>query len=139
MTLGYLNHIGIATPSIEKTVETYRDLLGAEAIGAPFDLPAQGVRVCFIDAPNTQIELIQPLDESSPIANFLRKNPAGGQHHICFEVADMAVAVADLQAKGATLLGQPRIGAHGTPVVFLHPRDMGGVLVEFMETPGEGH
>jgi methylmalonyl-CoA/ethylmalonyl-CoA epimerase len=139
MTLGRLNHIGIATPSIEKTVETYRDLLGAEAIGAPFDLPAQGVRVCFIDAPNTQIELIQPLDESSPIANFLRKNPAGGQHHICFEVADMAVAVADLQAKGATLLGQPRIGAHGTPVVFLHPRDMGGVLVELMETPGEGH
>ncbi|WP_454279304.1 methylmalonyl-CoA epimerase [Sphingomonas sp. Marseille-Q8236] len=139
MTLGHLNHIGIATPSIERSVETYRDLLGAEAIGAPFDLPAQGVRVCFIDAPNTQIELIQPLDESSPIANFLRKNPAGGQHHICFEVADMAVAVADLQAKGATLLGQPRIGAHGTPVVFLHPRDMGGVLVELMETPGEGH
>ncbi|MDZ7282741.1 methylmalonyl-CoA epimerase [Sphingomonas sanguinis] len=139
MTLGRLNHIGIATPSIEKTVETYRQILDAEAIGEAFDLPLQGVRVCFIDAPNTQIELIQPLDETSPIANFLKKNPAGGQHHLCFEVADMAAAVADLQAKGATLLGQPRIGAHGTPVVFLHPRDMGGVLVELMETPGEGH
>ncbi len=139
MTLGRLNHIGIATPSIEKTVETYRHLLGADAIGESFDLPPQGVRVCFIDAPNTQIELIQPLDDTSPIANFLKKNPAGGQHHLCFEVADMAAAVAELQAKGATLLGQPRIGAHGTPVVFLHPRDMGGVLVELMETPGEGH
>ncbi|KTT96919.1 methylmalonyl-CoA epimerase [Sphingomonas yabuuchiae] len=139
MTLGRLNHIGIATPSIEKTVETYRHLLSADAIGMPFDLPAQGVRVCFIDAPNTQIELIQPLDETSPIANFLKKNPAGGQHHLCFEVADMAAAVAELQAKGATLLGQPRIGAHGTPVVFLHPRDMGGVLVELMEAPGDDH
>jgi len=139
MTLGRLNHIGIATPSIEKTVETYRHILGAEAIGEPFDLSSQGVRVCFIDAPNTQIELIQPLDETSPIANFLKKNPAGGQHHLCFEVADMAAAVAELQAKGATLLGQPRIGAHGTPVVFLRPRDMGGVLVELMEAPGEGH
>ncbi|KTW11167.1 methylmalonyl-CoA epimerase [Sphingomonas sanguinis] len=139
MTLGRLNHIGIATPSIEKTVETYRHLLGADAIGESFDLPPQGVRVCFIDAPNTQIELIQPLDDTSPIANFLKKNPAGGQHHLCFEVADIPAAVAELQAKGATLLGQPRIGAHGTPVVFLHPRDMGGVLVELMETPGEGH
>lgn len=139
MTLGRLNHIGIATLSIEKTVETYRHLLGADAIGMPFDLPAQGVRVCFIDAPNTQIELIQPLDETSPIVNFLKKNPAGGQHHLCFEVADILAAVAELQAKGATLLGQPRIGAHGTPVVFLHPRDMGGVLVELMETPGDDH
>lgn len=139
MTLGRLNHIGIATPSIEKTVETYRHLLGAGAIGTPFDLPLQGVRVCFIDAPNTQIELIQPLDETSPIANFLKKNPAGGQHHLCFEVADIPAAIAELQAKGATLLGPPRIGAHGTPVVFLHPRDMGGVLVELMETPGDDH
>ena len=139
MTLGRLNHIGIATPSIEKTIETYRYLLGADAIGEPFDLPPQGVRVCFIDAPNTQIELIQPLDETSPIANFLKKNPADGQHHLCFEVADMPAAVAELQAKGATLLGAPRIGAHGTPVIFLHPRDMGGVLVELMETPGDDH
>ncbi len=135
MTLGRLNHVGIATPSIEASIETYRLLLGATAIGAPFDLPAQGVKVCFIDAPNTQIELIEPYDDSSPIAGFLAKNPAGGQHHLCFEVPDIHVAIAELTAKGARVLGTPRIGAHGTPIVFVHPRDMGGVLVELMETP----
>ena len=115
-------------------------MLGAETIGEPFDLPAQGVRVCFIDAPNTQVELIQPYDDASPIAGFLRKNPAGGQHHICFEVPDVHVAVAYLTAQGATVLSEPRIGAHGTPIVFVHPRDMGGVLVELMETPrGDTH
>ena len=137
MTLGRLNHVGIATPSIDASVETYRTLLGAIAIGEPFDLPAQGVRVCFIDAPNTQIELIQPYDDASPIAGFLRKNPAGGQHHLCFEVADIHAAIAELTAQGATVLGAPRIGAHGTPIVFVHPRDMGGVLIELMETPEE--
>ncbi len=135
MTLGRLNHIGIATPSIEASIETYRLLLGATAIGEPFDLPAQGVNVCFIDAPNTQIELIEPYDESSPIAGFLAKNPAGGQHHLCFEVPDIHVAIAELTAKGARVLGTPRIGAHGTLIVFVHPRDMGGVLIELMETP----
>ena len=138
MTLGRLNHVGVATPSIERSIETYRTLLGATAIGAPFDLPAQGVKVCFIDTPNTQIELIEPYDDASPIAGFLRKNPAGGQHHVCFEVPDIAAAVADLKAKGATVLGEPRIGAHGTPIVFVHPRDMGGMLVELMETPKAG-
>ncbi len=137
MKLGRLNHVGVATPSIERSVETYRTLLGAEAIGEPFNLPAQGVRVCFVDAPNTQVELIEPYDETSPIAGFLRKNPAGGQHHLCFEVADIHAAVADMKAKGATVLGEPRIGAHGTPIVFLHPRDTGGVLIELMESPGE--
>lgn len=137
MTLGRLNHVGIATPSIDASVESYRTLLGATTIGEPFDLPAQGVRVCFIDAPNTQIELIQPYDDTSPIAGFLRKNPAGGQHHLCFEVADIHAAIAELTAQGATVLGAPRIGAHGTPIVFVHPRDMGGVLVELMETPEE--
>jgi methylmalonyl-CoA/ethylmalonyl-CoA epimerase len=137
--LGRLNHVGVATPSIERSIETYRMLLGATAIGAPFDLPAQGVRVCFIDAPNTQIELIEPFDDSSPIAGFLRKNPAGGQHHVCFEVPNIDAAVAELKAKGATVLGEPRIGAHGTLIVFLHPRDMGGMLVELMETPKHGH
>ncbi len=135
MTLGRLNHVGIATPSIAASIALYRDLLGADAIGEPFDLPAQGVKVCFIDAPNTQIELIEPYDDSSPIAGFLAKNPAGGQHHLCFEVADIDVAVAGLVAKGARVLGAPRIGAHGTPIVFVHPRDMGGVLIELMETP----
>lgn len=139
MTIGRLNHIGIATPSIERSVETYRTLFGATAIGAPFDLPAQGVRVCFIDTPNTQIELIEPYDEASPIAGFLRKYPAGGQHHVCFEVPDIHAAITELKAMGATVLGEPRIGAHGTPIVFVHPRDMGGVLVELMETPKAGH
>ncbi|MEG8038087.1 methylmalonyl-CoA epimerase [Sphingomonas sp. LR60] len=138
MTLGRLNHVGVATPSIAKSIETYKTLLGAEGIGVPFDLPAQGVKVCFIDAPNTQIELIEPYDDTSPIAGFLKKNPAGGQHHVCFEVPDIHAAVADLKDKGATILGEPRIGAHGTPIVFVHPRDMGGVLVELMETPQEG-
>ena len=137
--LGRLNHVGVATPSIARSIETYRTLLGATAIGAPFDLPAQGVKVCFIDTPNTQIELIEPYDESSPIAGFLRSNPAGGQHHLCFEIADIHAAIADLIAKGARVLGEPRIGAHGTPIVFVHPKDMGGVLVELMETPLAGH
>ena len=139
MALGRLNHVGVATPSIERSVATYRTLLGAEAIGEPFDLPAQGVRVCFVDAPNTQIELIEPYDENSPIAGFLKKNPAGGQHHVCFEVPDIHAAVAHLKAEGATVLGEPRIGAHGTPIVFVHPRDFGGLLVELMEMPAGDH
>jgi methylmalonyl-CoA/ethylmalonyl-CoA epimerase len=139
MTLGRLNHVGIATPSIERSVATYRTLLGAEAIGKPFDLPAQGVRVCFVDAPNTQVELIEPLDAASPIAGFIAKNPTGGQHHLCFEVPDIDEAVFELRAKGTTILGEPRIGAHGTPIVFVHPRELGGVLIELMETPKGDH
>ncbi|NJR78091.1 methylmalonyl-CoA epimerase [Sphingomonas corticis] len=139
MKLGRLNHVGVATPSIAASVETYRTLLGADAIGAPFDLPAQGVKVCFVNAPNTQIELIEPYDETSPIAGFLKKNPAGGQHHVCFEVPDIHAAVAHLTANGATVLGSPRIGAHGTPIVFVHPKDFGGMLVELMEEPKGAH
>lgn len=139
MTLGRLNHVGVATPSIAESIDTYRNLLGADVIGEPFDLPAQGVKVCFIDAPNTQIELIEPYDDASPIAGFLRKNPAGGQHHVCFEVPDIDEAVADLEAKGATVLGSPRIGAHGTPIVFVHPKNFGGMLVELMEIPKGAH
>lgn len=139
VSLGRLNHVGVATPSIAKSVETYRLLLGAETIGEPLDLPAQGVKVCFVDAPNTQIELIEPYDESSPIAGFLKKNPAGGQHHVCFEVPDIHEAVAHMKASGATVLGEPRIGAHGTPIVFVHPKDFGGMLVELMETPKGDH
>ena len=129
----------VATPSIERSVDTYRALLGATAIGEPFDLPAQGVRVCFVDAPNTQVELIQPLDDKSPIAGFLAKNPAGGQHHMCFEVPDILAAKAEFEALGKRVLGEPRIGAHGTPIFFVHPRDMGGVLTEIMETPKAAH
>lgn len=135
MKLGRLNHVGVATPSIEKSVAIYRDLLGATKIHDPFYLPPQGVRVCFVDLPNSQIELIEPYGENSPLHGFLAKNPAGGQHHVCFEVPDIHEAAAAMVAKGAKVLGEPRIGAHGTPVIFVHPKDMGGVLVELMETP----
>jgi len=136
---GRLNHVGVATPSIEKSVEIYRTLLGATKVHEAFDLPAQGVRVCFVDTPNSQIELLEPLGENSPIIRFLEKNPQGGQHHICFEVPDIHEAKAELEAKGAKVLGEPRIGAHGTLVIFVHPKDMGGVLVELMESPQNGH
>ncbi|HEY0148406.1 MAG TPA: methylmalonyl-CoA epimerase [Allosphingosinicella sp.] len=139
MTLGRLNHVGVATPSIEDSIVVYRDLLGATAIGEPFDLAPQGVRVCFVDTPNSQIELIEPLGENSPLHGFLAKNPAGGQHHLCFEVPDIHAAKAEVEAKGAKVLGEPRIGAHGTPVIFLHPKGTGGVLIELMETPKEAH
>ena len=139
MPIGRLNHVGVATPSIEKSVALYRDLLGATKIHEPFDLPPQGVRVCFVDTPNSQIELIEPLGENSPIHGFLAKNPAGGQHHVCYEVPDIYEAKAWFEAKGAKVLGEPRIGAHGTPIFFVHPRDMGGVLTEFMETPKGAH
>jgi methylmalonyl-CoA/ethylmalonyl-CoA epimerase len=139
MQLGRLNHVGVATPSIENSVALYRDLLGATRIHEPFDLPPQGVRVCFVDTPNSQIELIEPLGPDSPLHGFLARNPAGGQHHICFEVPDIHEAKAEMEAKGAKVLGEPRIGAHGTPVIFVHPRAMGGVLVELMEAPKEAH
>jgi methylmalonyl-CoA/ethylmalonyl-CoA epimerase len=139
MKLGRLNHVGVATPSIEQSVARYREMMGAEVVGEAFDLPPQGVRVCFIDTPNSQIELIEPLGENSPIHAFLARNPAGGQHHICFEVPDIHAAKAELEEKGARILGEPRIGAHGTLVFFVHPRDMGGVLTEIMETPREAH
>ncbi len=135
MQLGRLNHVGVATPSIADSVTLYREMLGATQIGDPFDLPAQGVRVCFVNTPNSQIELIEPLGADSPIVKFLEKNPQGGQHHVCFEVPEIHAARAELQAKGARVLGEPRIGAHGTPVFFVHPKDMGGVLVEIMESP----
>src|SRR3546814_3494705 len=101
MSIGRLNHVGIATPSIEKSVEMYVNLMGATKVHDAFDLPPQGVRVCFVDTPNSQIELIEPLGENSPIAKFLEKNPQGGQHHVCFEVADIHVAKAEMEAKGA--------------------------------------
>ena len=137
MKLGRLNHVGVATPSIEKSVAMFRELMGAEVVRDPFDLPAQGVRVCFVDTPNSQIELIEPLGADSPIVKFLEKNPLGGQHHVCFEVPDIEAAKAEFEAKGARVLGEPRIGAHGTLVFFVHPKDMGGVLTEIMETPQE--
>ena len=139
MKLGRLNHVGVATRSIERSVALYRERMGAEQVGEPFDLPAQGVRVCFVDAPNTQVELIEPLGPDSPIARFLEKNPEGGQHHLCFEVPDIAQARAWFEGQGARVLGDTRIGAHGTPIFFLHPKDMGGVLTEIMESPKQAH
>ena len=135
--IGRLNHVGVATPSIDEAVKLYRDLLGATKIHDKFAMPEQGVWVCFVDTPNSQIELIEPLGEQSPLVGFLAKNPAGGQHHVCFEVDDILVARDAMRAKGCTILGsgEPRIGAHGTPVIFVHPKDMGGVLVELMEKP----
>lgn len=144
MKLGRLNHIGIATPSLEASLAYYRDVMGATIAHAPFDLPAQGVKVCFVDTPGeggtagTQIELIEPLGENSPIHGFIAKNPAGGQHHMCYEVPDIHEAKAWFESLGKKVLGEPRIGAHGTPIFFVHPKDMNGVLTEIMETPKDG-
>ena len=144
MKLGRLNHIGIATPSIADSIAFYRDVMGATKIHQPFDLPEQGVKVCFVDTPGaegamngTQIELIEPLGENSTLASFLAKNPQGGQHHVCFEVPDIAEARTHFEALGKRILGPTRIGAHGTPIFFVHPKDMGGMLTEIMETPRE--
>ncbi|HYD45558.1 MAG TPA: methylmalonyl-CoA epimerase [Phenylobacterium sp.] len=137
--IGKLNHVGVATPSIAESVKMYREMLGATSITETMTLKEQGVHVCFVNLPNSQIELIEPIDETSPITGFLAKNPNGGQHHVCFEVEDILVARDEMKAKGATVLGEPRIGAHGTPVIFVHPKNMGGVLVELMETPKGAH
>lgn len=139
MQIGPLNHVGIAVPNLEDAIETYRTLYGATDITVPFDMPAQGVKVCFVNLPNSQIELIEPLNEDSPIWNFIQKNPKGGQHHICFEVEEIHAAVAAMKARGAIVLGEPRIGAHGTPIVFIHPKHSNGVLIELMETPKGEH
>jgi methylmalonyl-CoA/ethylmalonyl-CoA epimerase len=139
--IGKLNHVGVATPSIDESLKMYRDLLGATSHTEKWAMPEQGVWVCFVNLPNSQIELIEPYGETSPIRAFLEKNPKGGQHHVCFEVEDIIAARDDMAAKGATVLndGKPRIGAHGTPVVFVHPKNMGGVLVELMESPKGAH
>ena len=120
MKLGRLNHIGVATPSIADSIAFWRDVMGATKIHEPFDLPEQGVKVCFVDTPGadgalngTQIELIEPLPGNAGIAAFLAKNPAGGQHHMCYEVPDIHAAKAEFEALGKRVLGEPRIGAHG--------------------------
>ena len=145
MKLGRLNHIGVAVPSMDAAIAHYREAMGAQIITAPFDMPEQGVKVAFVHTPGeggtqgTQIELIEPLGEDSPIAGFLAKNPAGGQHHLCYEVPDIAAARDWFTAQGKRILGPTRIGAHGTPIFFLHPKDMLGQLTEIMETPREQH
>lgn len=129
--IGRLNHIAIAVPDLAKAAQTYRDVLGAN-VSAPLQQPEHGVTVVFIELPNTKIELLEPLGDTSPIAAFLLRNPAGGMHHVCYEVADIHAARDSLIAKGARVLGEaePRIGAHGKPVLFLHPKDFNGTLVE---------
>ena len=129
--IGRLNHVAIAVPDLAAATARYTGPLGAQA-SAPQDLPEHGVRVVFVDLPNTRIELMEPLGEASPIAAFLAKSPAGGMHHVCYEVDDIHDARDRLVTSGARVLGDgtPKIGAHGKPVLFLHPKDFDGCLIE---------
>ena len=129
--IGQLNHVAIAVPDLTAAADQYRGTLGAQ-VGPPLAQPDHGVTVVFIDLPNTKIELLHPLGDTSPIQNFLDKNPAGGIHHICYEVTDIIAARDHLQTQGARVLGDgtPKIGAHNKPVLFLHPKDFNGCLIE---------
>jgi len=129
--IGRLNHVAIAVPDLEAAAAQYRDTLGAQ-VGAVQALPEHGVSVIFVELPNTKIELLEPLGDDSPIAAFLARNPAGGVHHICYEVDDILAARDQLRDSGARVLGsgEPKTGAHGKPVLFLHPKDFTGTLVE---------
>jgi methylmalonyl-CoA/ethylmalonyl-CoA epimerase len=129
--IGKLNHVAIAVPDLEAARASYAGTLGAK-VSEPQDEPDHGVTVVFVELPNTKIELLHPLGENSPIAGFLAKNPAGGIHHVCYEVDDILAARDKLKAEGARVLGdgEPKIGAHGKPVLFLHPKDFFGTLVE---------
>jgi methylmalonyl-CoA/ethylmalonyl-CoA epimerase len=129
--IGRLNHVAIAVPVLADAMAVYRDALGAQ-VSAPLAQPEHGVTVAFVTLPNTKIELLEPLGDNSPVAAFLQRNAAGGIHHVCYEVADIRAAREQLRAAGARVLGdgEPRIGAHGKPVLFLHPKDFCGTLVE---------
>ena len=129
--IGRLNHVAIAVNDLAKSTALYRDMLGAK-VSAPQPEPKHGVTVVFVELPNTKVELLEPLGADSPIAKFLEKNPDGGMHHVCYEVDDILAARDHLKAKGARVLGDgnPKIGAHGKPVLFLHPKDFNGTLVE---------
>jgi methylmalonyl-CoA/ethylmalonyl-CoA epimerase len=133
--IGRLNHVAIAVPDLDVAVQQYQNTLGAE-VGAPQDELVHGVTVVFIRLPNTKIELLYPLGKDSPIDGFLTKNPAGGIHHMCYEVVDILAARDQLQAAGARVLGggDPTIGAHGKPVLFLHPKDFNGCLIELEQS-----
>lgn len=132
--IGRLNHVAIAVPDLEAAVAQYRDALGAR-VGDAQDEPDHGVRVVFVELANTKIELLHPLGEDSPIAGFLHKSPSGGIHHLCYEVEDIEAARQRLMSQGARVLGdgKPKIGAHGKPVLFLHPKDFNGTLIELEE------
>ncbi len=137
MKIGRLNHVGVATPDVEAAARVYAELYGAVERSEAKDLPHLGVKVVFVQLPNMEIELIEPSGGDSPIHRFLEKNPKGGQHHMCFEVDDIIAARDAMRDRGATVLGtgEPYIGAHGEPVIFVHPKDTGGVLVELMQAP----
>ena len=150
MKLGRMNHIGVATPDLDASIAFYRDVMGATDITEPFVLESQQVRVCFGNTPGengpdgqptagTQVELLQPTTADSAVGKWLEKNPLGGQHHICYEVEDIEAAKAWFDGLGKRVLGDPRIGAHGTLIFFVHPKDMGGQLTEIMETPKDAH
>jgi len=132
--IGRLNHVAIAVPDVAAATAVYRDSLGA-TVSEPMPLAEHGVTVVFVELPNSKVELMEPLGDASPIASFLERNPGGGVHHICFEVPDIRAAVAMLQATGAQAIGggETRTGAHGKPVVFLHPKDFLGTLIELEE------
>ncbi|MEM7632922.1 MAG: methylmalonyl-CoA epimerase [Pseudomonadota bacterium] len=129
--LGRLNHVAIAVPDLEAGCQVYKTMLGA-TVSEPQAEPDHGVTVVFVELPNTKIELLEPLGDNSPIQAFLDKSPSGGIHHVCYEVADIIAARDHLKSEGARVLGngEPRIGAHGKPVLFLHPKDFCGTLVE---------
>ena len=129
--IGRLNHVAIAVQDLASATALYRDTLGAK-VSEPLPQPAHGVTVVFIELPNTKIELLEPLGEASPITKFLERSPDGGMHHICYEVADILAARDKLKAQGARVLGdgEPKTGAHGKPVLFLHPKDFNGTLIE---------
>jgi methylmalonyl-CoA/ethylmalonyl-CoA epimerase len=132
--LGRLNHVALAVPDLVAAARLYRETLGAQ-VSAPQSLPDHGVTVVFVNLPNTRIELLEPLGETSPIADFLARNPDGGMHHLCYEVADIRAARKRLAEQGARILGdgEPKTGAHGNPVLFLHPKDFAGTLIELEE------
>ncbi len=131
--IGRLNHVAIAVPDLDAASRLYHQTLGA-TVTPPQALPDHGVTVVFVTLPNTKIELLTPLGDASPIAGFLARNLAGGIHHLCFEVADLTAARDKLLAEGARVLGAPKIGAHGKPVLFLHPRDFNGTLIELEQS-----
>jgi methylmalonyl-CoA/ethylmalonyl-CoA epimerase len=129
--IGRLNHVAIVVPDLERAAALYRDTLGAR-VSSPAPVPGHGVTVVFVELPNTKIELLHPLGDASPVSSFLEKNPSGGIHHLCYEVENILAARDRLEAEGARVLGdgEPKIGAHGKPVLFLHPKDFCGTLIE---------
>ncbi len=137
MKIGRLNHVGVAVPDIEAAKKTYADLYGATDATETKDFPHLGVKVAFIHLENSEIELLEPSGADSPVHKFLERNPKGGQHHVCFEVPDITAARDAMVARGATVLGtgEPYVGAHGVPVIFIHPKDSNGQLIELMQEP----